>query len=737
MSWIVSTGLKKDIECAEPSSINSLKISWEKYQETFKKLFEALNFYKKAYKFGRKNVVIRIPSFDLLIKNNRQKTVVKHYYIYNLLNFFGSQRFISESNISFNLKQIYFYEKDCVLSSFSLSNNFVSFFKENFNDLFRFNFLSNFICNYNLYFFEKFFLFQSMNLLKLKLNFYNDLISTLNIKLNKNFFKKFVLFVNFENYFEKKLKNYFKDYFKSFFQNNFQKKNIILDMFIIFKFLINNFQNLKQFVYKWSSLKILFDVFLNKKLSLEKNTILTSKELHIVQKKKDHFLNFGTEFFFKMYLKNKVIRFFSYYYDFFINWHLNFFNMKNMFKLKEQQSILKTDLFFDLNIIDNKFKVVNEKFEFLKETLKKNLNKFKFFYLNDYYKLFFETINLLRINYIYLINLNFNNLKEKFLIKKIDYLFTFVVNYIFLLKERKKNLIINETINSNSLNALANFSMFFLGKWFYYRYLSRFTDNKIDYDYVKNNDFSFLLHTENEFKNFLFSNKVKMNLNLKNFYQRSVFSLQLKKKLSKDFFFNRRSVQFLKKINYLKVWNKIFLKKNFFKFNKNLYKQFHFKMKRVDLILKNKFLEKKINFKLFEFKKNFFNQRLFKYNNNFFFNNYGHLKKLLLYKIFFNNLNINNKSLKFDKIFKNKSKVFFQKLSMKNFSDFFIYKDRSKNLKKCQNFYKKMKQYLYNSFSIMNDSLDRKSFINSYLILYKNSKNFELKKKKRSFIFYQ
>ena len=224
MSWIISTGLKKDVECAELNNIDSLKVSWEKYQKIFAKLFESLNFYKKAYKFGRKNVVIKIPSFDLLINNSRQKTVVKHYYIYSLLNFFGSQRFISESSISFNLKQIYFYEKDCVLSSFNLNNYFINSFKKNFGNLFRFKFLSNFQNNYNLFFFEKFFLYQSMNLLNLKLNFYKNLISNLSVKLNRNFFKKFVLFVNFENYFEKKLKIYFKDYFRSFFQNNFQKK---------------------------------------------------------------------------------------------------------------------------------------------------------------------------------------------------------------------------------------------------------------------------------------------------------------------------------------------------------------------------------------------------------------------------------------------------------------------------------------------------------------------------------
>lgn len=734
MSWIVSTGLKKDVECAELNNVDTLKEFWGTYKKPFGSSFEMIDFYRKFGKFSLKNVVIKLPSFDFLINNQRQKVYVKHYYIYNLLNFFGIQRFISESNTSFNFKQIYFYKKDNILRSLSFGF-FNGSFRNNFENLFKFNFINKNFFIYNLNFFEKYILYQSITFLKLKLFFCNNFLKILNLPIKTKDFKNFIFFSNFENFFEFKLKFYFTNYFKKIFKNFYffyknnliLKNNLFLNIFIIFRFLFKIFKNMKLFLYKWSSLGFLFYLIIKKKLALKIHNInlkkfnylkkLKEKEGREVDLKiKKKLLNKGIIFFLKKQKKTKIFRFLSYYYDFFINVHLESFQRffkKNLCDFK----LMKTFIF--------------DPFEDLKKILINDLQKFKFIYFNDYYQYFFKTLDFFKKTYADIINLNF--IKKIFVNENFDFLFNFVTNYVFLMKERQtEEFFICKSFNINNFYSLMNYSEFFLGKWFYYRYLTRFIDNNFDYDYARNNNFLFLLASEDEIKKNLLFVKKKSNLMLNKFYKDSVLSHNLKQNLYNNYLFNKKSSKFLKNVKFFKNLKK-FLNRNFSKNHKNLFKFFKMKIKKIDFRLKRDLFKKNLCFKLFEFKKQIFYNSLLKYNNNFFFNIYGKSKVKMLYSLFFNNTSCKNFKFKNE----HKYQTFLKEKSIMNLSKLVFYKNMKNKDVFRKHFLRKIRRYFFNSYSITNDSIDRKTIINSFFLLYKNiGKKFFIQKKK-SFIFYK
>ena len=84
-SWFISTGLKTDVEAGD---INLLKN---------RKSFDFFN----DNRF--KSIVLRLNNFKHKVTRGIKKKV-RHLFYYSLSNFFGFQRFLSESKSSYNYK---------------------------------------------------------------------------------------------------------------------------------------------------------------------------------------------------------------------------------------------------------------------------------------------------------------------------------------------------------------------------------------------------------------------------------------------------------------------------------------------------------------------------------------------------------------------------------------------------------------------------------------------------------
>ena len=103
-----------------------------------------------------------------------------------------------------------------------------------------------------------------------------------------------------------------------------------------------------------------------------------------------------------------------------------------------------------------------------------------YLHLKDFYFFFLEFLEILCFTckqYYYFgkkfLN-EFNDINKRYILSTI---------YIFLFNKNKTDLINESILISN----IANFSSFFLGKWFYYRQIHHFADNLTDsfYNYLK------------------------------------------------------------------------------------------------------------------------------------------------------------------------------------------------------------------------------------------------------------
>lgn len=97
-SWLVSTGLKTDIEC------DDLDVKLGEWWEDFTDATGIdLNFYKEY----PKSLVFKLSNFNKKItKALNIKKQVRHAYVFGMVNFFERQLFISEKFFPFILKQI-------------------------------------------------------------------------------------------------------------------------------------------------------------------------------------------------------------------------------------------------------------------------------------------------------------------------------------------------------------------------------------------------------------------------------------------------------------------------------------------------------------------------------------------------------------------------------------------------------------------------------------------------------
>ena len=594
-NWLVSTGLKTDIECYQPE-VPSLKEGWDEFIEEdilFEDIYEPYFFVENA-RSRFKRIVFKVYNFNKKI-NNSFKGVARHLFLYRLVNFLGKQKYINESKTTFNFKQIYTSYNLLLfnLNIYTLNKNFILI---NFLSETKFNYNFSFVKNLFLTKFIKlvnsnnkftlemklvFLLFKSLNF---NLNYYNSLNKDIYEVLNKsgNFYGHLVSFLRVQETYYITLKNIIlnnilyisKVYFKLDFLNNFKnlmelkylkdKEKEFKFFFFIFKIFLLNFKFLKLFkksIIKSFYLNECFDSFIeyNKKEYLNQRIItdedLKSNELISCYKKIS---------FLKTYDIYKLYFFFFYYVRFLIEWKIN---INIILFSKYKGNLIFEDIL--LQRIDKRFKKLKELFETLMYTHVKN------FYLNfivillDLIDAFKELFYSLGSFYTKKMNFEtyfcFSNLFI-YLNKWID---SYSLNHNIFEEDSKFNGILN-------LTSLINFSDLFLGKWFFSRHLTKFFDISYNYSNIYSLNTNIKSNLKFKFNN-IFSQLVKKQLNniffFNNFFSSDLSQLEMKTFLKKKvklekflYLFEKRlsskfkndfSFHFNKKMIYDDIWSKI------------------------------------------------------------------------------------------------------------------------------------------------------------------------------------
>jgi len=548
-SWFVSTGLKSDVEC------NDVVLHQELYTRNED---DFPNFYEEK---KEKNIIFKIQNFQKKVVNKIKKNV-RHLLYYNSNHFFGLQRFLSQSKTTFNLIQ----QKNNLNYYLDFSNFklYDSILNKNFKmeNLF-FNTLKNQKLNksfFGLYNQQTKIMFIFFNISKIVLQFYLTLIKTKSkaVSYVSFFLKSLVGFKLLSKKFINIFDNIFREYLmkkKTYFFFKLSKKKSKFSKFLqSYFFNISLTKNLINHITKLSFFHFFFDVFIislkRNKLTAtlrKKNDYLNLEEKMSIYKKLDY-----KPFYFNMYTL------YYFYFYFLVDCQLNLLSVLNT---QELQTYSNLTLYEDML---KPFRLLKKKWAYLGYNSIRELHKF--------FRYFLEVIfyNLTKNFYKNFYTNKLGNIQTKFLFSS---LFGYVYKLTYKQAQEKGKFFFS--------NTLINLVDFFLGNWFYYRQVNKFTDQHSDLHYNLSNPSYNLNFTQKE--NYVYNvNKIKY------------FGKNVSDKLD---FYLRNNVIFFSKINskknnkLKKALNSLFnLKQKALIINKNLrrqkiYSKYFYRKKRNQLRL--------------------------------------------------------------------------------------------------------------------------------------------------------
>ena len=707
-SWLVSTGLKGDIECHD-MDIPSLKDSWKDYyKKVAKKKFD-LDFYK----YSMKSVIFQLSHFGKILKRGSEyKKQVRHLYVYSFINYFGKQKFISEKLFSFNYKQYFFFFNS--VYSVKIFPNIPRIFNSSKLKVFRG--IRSVKVSYKLQ--RNRFIFILLKSLKFKFNYKDMLV--------KNFFrilgefsdisyKNFIYILKIQNILGNKLLELFRIFIRNFFLNYFLIESVKL----------NNYeQNFSIIYYSYQVCLIYFRVFkyiktfvvnpFYSKIFLEKMIIHRMKRYFKTlaveaynNQKPEKMLAFLSEI---VYIKDEEISnnhvriYISFSFDLLI-WKITmrkkFLNDQRLFKMYEFYSTIKNNIEYVKN-----FKKI--------WLVEKDLN-YKVFYK------FFRSFLLDFIKYYKKFFYLFVSLKENK--PTLDNFFEYYTLLSFL---HKLKIFYKLNVNFSKINQvydLLYFSEFFLGKWFYYRYLNKAVDNSFDINSNSHFLFKFNYSDYNDSVlgklNLLLTNKKLLNTRLYDYLSITLGTSLIKfanPNLSKISFRNflkflNLSMFFMKKKHRInKSLVKLFLRRKF----KSFFKQRFYFLNTFKSGLSSDNNKRKFFFKLFKrfyiykiFRLSRVNKKAFQHVRNMSFTT--------------NNVLRNNYSIRgYTKFMNYKRFRKRYKFFMRNLSHSFPIKSiKSKKNKKFVRFLKR--RIMRKKQTPIYSSSDNKIFTNTFMILYKRS----------------
>lgn len=456
-SWFVSTGLKGDVEC------NDVFLHQELYtidEDFFPNFYEEKNI---------KNVIFKIKNFQTKVVNKIKKNV-RHLLYYNSNHFFGLQRFLSQSKTTFNLlqqKANFNYYLD--FSNFKLhetnlksNNNFK--LERFFTGMLNLKKISKTI--FGLYNQQTKVMFIFFNISKQVLQYYLTLIKTKSkaVSYVSYFLKSLVGFQLISERFIDIFDNLFSEYLKrkkTFFFCQLSKRKKKFSKFLhSYFFNILFTKKMINQISKLSFFHFFFDVFivsikrnkLTAKLRIE-NDYLELPEKMKIYKELDY-----KPFFFDMYLL------YYFYFYFLIDCQLNLTAVLNT-----QQIQTYSNLTYYEDMI-KPFRLLKKNWAYL------GYNSIK--ELHDFFNYFLQIIfvNLTK-------NVYKNFYKKKLLNIQTKFLLSTLFGYIYKLNYKKYY----EKENFFFSNDLMNLVDFFLGNWFYYRQINKFSDQYLDLHYNLSN----------------------------------------------------------------------------------------------------------------------------------------------------------------------------------------------------------------------------------------------------------
>ena len=529
-SWFVSTGLKTDIEC------NNLEVDTILKEKPLHNLYADLS----------KDIIFKLTNFKSQVTNNIKKKT-RHIFFYNAHNFLGLQRFLSESNSSFNYKQnnnyglsfqfFYFYFKSSIKLS-KIFNKVVNFFyKKNVTS----NFIYSFSYNNTIYLnFSKliFFLFQSI---KNNLDYYYLIKQDLTAisKTTEITYRSLFSFIKLHDQSFNIINSLISDFFKKFLTKNFFLRELKLNFNKLYSYgsLMKIFMNVYsiyksfmkdicKFINQKNLLRFFFEIFLlnKKRLILKKelyNEDLTIEEEIVLRSKlakRDYWYAAYKKFFFYSYFHLDLI------------FNLNKLSMGtfngSIYYIKLRKDVLKA------------YRKLHVKWYFLCYI---NLKDLYFFFLDFLNNVFDNCQELLYFSKLILKNTKV--LDNRFFLSNV---------YIYLVNRKRKDFLGNDPILVETLEV----SSAFLGKWFYYRQIHQFSDNLIDSYYYELKPYRALGFNllESNFYNLKRYSFNKNNLSFNNYKLDLFFKLNIERKKSNNFHINKRFSRNKLKMMYLKIY---------------------------------------------------------------------------------------------------------------------------------------------------------------------------------------
>ena len=305
-------------------------------------------------------------------------------------------------------------------------------------------------------------MFIFFNISKIVLNFYLTLIKTKSkaVSYVSYFLKSLVGFKFVSKHFIEIFNNIFREYLrrkKTFFFFRLLKKKHKFSKFLQSYFFNFSFtKKLINHISKLSFFHFFFDVFI---VSMKRNKLtqklrkesdyLNLEEKMSIYKKLDY-----KPYFFNMYTL------YYFYFFFLIDCQLNLMVLLNP---KELQTYTYLSSFEDMI---KPFRLLKKKWAYFGYSSIKELHRFFCYFLEilsfnltkNFYKNFYKKKNL--------------NIQTKFLISN---LFSYIYKLNYKNKQEKGNFFFS--------NNLVNLADFFLGKWFYYKQVNKFTDQYLDLHY--------------------------------------------------------------------------------------------------------------------------------------------------------------------------------------------------------------------------------------------------------------
>jgi len=591
LNWLISTGLKSDVEYISSKFYSN-------YLNRLAKKDDRINFNLKL-----KDVVFRIDNFKKTFRTHQIKRQITHR-LNNIIKIYSLQKgFISEKKCSF------FYHQNFLknIHNFEVFNKFYfyllnKFFLQKFYQVnYLTNFESNFLSRINIYqiFHNNYENLCVLNYTQNIVNFVKRIfhLSKLFLKLIafKFSLKYFVLFLNecfwcnkiLESNFTFKVHNYM-------YYCLFLKLVKIYSSFFLKRSSFNYaFFNFFEKIKKNKIRKKLYFRLLYLKRQFKKIRLLIFNKYQKTHKDKSRkkFKKFPSYrvlkrsyYFHARLLMNKLIKikkcnFFSNhnlqifrYNYFFLNWKTNFDLILMNYFVKNSSNYCYSTI-FQFYFLYNNIKSLWSDLEYYKK-------KRNYINLNDLNNLFFPFYQaiLIKLKKIFqLILINQNQIK---LIYKILFIYQYFLNF-------KNNILLrNQNFNLNQFYDILSLSNCFLNQFFYYRHLYKFIDDKFIQMSIIKEKFDFI--------NLMYYNKKICKL-----------TCQINFKNSKIYKFSRIQQKFYD--NYLnfkqnKVSKKNLFLKSFILFNSKTKSLTNFKQKMKEIrklrlrILKNNSHNKKKKF---------------------------------------------------------------------------------------------------------------------------------------------